>query len=73
MYHSLVDVLSKLPPETKVYCGHEYTVANLEFCLTQGKQQERASQPPHPPPPPPTNGTLWKQAEHMPCDFTPLI
>eukprot|EP00884_Botryococcus_braunii_P012145 jgi/Botrbrau1/20931/Bobra.0135s0061.3 len=36
MYHSLMEVLAKLPPDTKVYCGHEYTVANLEFCLTQG-------------------------------------
>ena len=22
-----------LPPETKVYCGHEYTKTNLDFCL----------------------------------------
>jgi len=31
------DSLSKLaglPAETKVYCGHEYTKANAEFCLT---------------------------------------
>jgi hydroxyacylglutathione hydrolase len=26
--------LSELPPETQVYCGHEYTAANLKFALT---------------------------------------
>ena len=29
-----VDKLAKLPPETTVFCGHEYTLANAEFCLT---------------------------------------
>ena len=32
MFDSLVK-LKNLPPETKVYCGHEYTKSNLEFCL----------------------------------------
>jgi hydroxyacylglutathione hydrolase len=31
MYVSLVEKLGKLPAETRVYCGHEYTVANLRF------------------------------------------
>ena len=26
--------LTGLPPDTRVYCGHEYTVKNLEFALT---------------------------------------
>jgi hydroxyacylglutathione hydrolase len=26
--------LSLLPPDTRVYCGHEYTAANLRFALT---------------------------------------
>jgi hydroxyacylglutathione hydrolase len=26
--------LRNLPPDTKVYCGHEYTAANLRFALT---------------------------------------
>jgi hydroxyacylglutathione hydrolase len=26
--------LRNLPPETQVYCGHEYTAANLRFALT---------------------------------------
>jgi len=25
--------LKMLPPETKIYCGHEYTKTNLDFCL----------------------------------------
>lgn len=33
MYNSLLHVLATLPVETKVYCGHEYTKANLRFAL----------------------------------------
>ena len=29
-----------LPDETKVYCGHEYTVRNLEFALSVDPQNE---------------------------------
>lgn len=32
MFHSLQKIQS-LPPETKLYCGHEYTLANADFCL----------------------------------------
>ncbi len=31
MYESLNVKLAKLPDETKVYCGHEYTASNLKF------------------------------------------
>jgi hydroxyacylglutathione hydrolase len=30
---SSLDKLAALPPSTKVYCGHEYTLANCEFAL----------------------------------------
>ena len=33
MFNSL-SKLKRLPPETKLYCGHEYTLANLKFALT---------------------------------------
>jgi len=33
MYHSL-NRLAALPVQTKVYCTHEYTLANAEFALT---------------------------------------
>ncbi|KAG0026019.1 hypothetical protein BGZ81_006679 [Podila clonocystis] len=33
MYNSLLHILATLPVETKVYCGHEYTKANLQFAL----------------------------------------
>ena len=33
MFQSLKK-LKNLPDDTKVYCGHEYTYKNLEFCLT---------------------------------------
>ena len=29
-----LDKLRALPPDTRVYCGHEYTAANLRFALT---------------------------------------
>ena len=32
MFQSL-NKLKKLPSQTKVYCGHEYTKTNLDFCL----------------------------------------
>ena len=35
MMHEALNVkLAKLPDETSVYCGHEYTEANLRFALT---------------------------------------
>ncbi|KAL1923119.1 uncharacterized protein VTP21DRAFT_9495 [Calcarisporiella thermophila] len=40
MYTNLVENLAKLPPETWVFCGHEYTRANLQFALTVDPQNE---------------------------------
>ncbi|VEL21770.1 unnamed protein product [Protopolystoma xenopodis] len=34
MYNALVKTLGRLPPSTSVYCGHEYTLKNLQFALT---------------------------------------
>lgn len=34
MYHALIEVVAKLPKQTQVFCGHEYTVKNLEFGLS---------------------------------------
>jgi hydroxyacylglutathione hydrolase len=34
MFTSLSDKLGKLPPETRVFCGHEYTVQNLKFAVS---------------------------------------
>lgn len=31
MFDALVNILGTLPDDTKVYCGHEYTVSNLKF------------------------------------------
>jgi len=33
MWHSLQKLMA-LPPETQIYCGHEYTKANTKFALT---------------------------------------
>ena len=33
MFASL-EKIKKLPPETKIYCGHEYTLQNSKFCIT---------------------------------------
>jgi hydroxyacylglutathione hydrolase len=34
MHTSLFGKLGKLPPDTRVYCGHEYTAANLRFAAS---------------------------------------
>ena len=34
MYESLCVTLGELPPETRVFCGHEYTAQNLRFAAT---------------------------------------
>ncbi len=39
MWQSL-DRFRRLPPETMIYCGHEYTLANAEFALTVDPQNE---------------------------------
>ncbi len=33
MHRSLSEKLGRLPPATRVYCGHEYTVSNLRFAV----------------------------------------
>jgi hydroxyacylglutathione hydrolase len=33
MWHSLVK-LRELPEDTEIYCGHEYTAANIKFART---------------------------------------
>ncbi|RIA87912.1 hydroxyacylglutathione hydrolase [Glomus cerebriforme] len=34
MHNSLNNILAKLPEDTKVYCGHEYTKSNLKFAAS---------------------------------------
>jgi len=34
MYRNLIHVISSLPPQTHIFCGHEYTKANLKFALS---------------------------------------
>ncbi|KAM6378973.1 hydroxyacylglutathione hydrolase, mitochondrial isoform 1-T1 [Pluvialis apricaria] len=31
MYRALIEILGSLDPQTRVYCGHEYTINNLKF------------------------------------------
>jgi hydroxyacylglutathione hydrolase len=33
MHRALMEILGALPPETQVFCGHEYTESNLRFAL----------------------------------------
>ena len=40
MFNSLKKIKS-LPKETKIYCGHEYTLQNSEFCLTLDKENSK--------------------------------
>lgn len=41
MYESLVMKLGKLPKDTKVYCGHEYTLNNLRFAQTVDPENQK--------------------------------
>lgn len=34
MYISLYERIGNLPPDTKIYCGHEYTLSNYKFALS---------------------------------------
>jgi hydroxyacylglutathione hydrolase len=40
MYHALYEILAKLPEDTLVYPGHEYTVNNLKVikCITKNRR-----------------------------------
>ena len=40
MYKSL-NKIKKLPLDTKIFCGHEYTLANSKFCLTHDSKNEK--------------------------------
>ena len=39
MFESLNKIKS-LPEETKVYCGHEYTLSNLKFCIKHNPENQ---------------------------------
>ena len=41
--HTSLSRLAGLPPETELYCAHEYTVANLRFALDLEPDNERVS------------------------------
>jgi hydroxyacylglutathione hydrolase len=40
MHRALREVCAQLPNNTKVWCGHEYTVKNLQFALSVEKDNE---------------------------------
>ncbi|KAL9689154.1 hypothetical protein QQ045_033587 [Rhodiola kirilowii] len=44
MYQSLCITLCSLPKPTRVYCGHEYTVKNLQFAQTVEPENEKINQ-----------------------------
>jgi hydroxyacylglutathione hydrolase len=39
MYNSLMKI-KELPKKTKIFCGHEYTLQNANFCLTYDKNNK---------------------------------
>ncbi len=39
MFNSL-EKLKKIPIDTKIYCGHEYTLQNSKFCISQDSNNE---------------------------------
>src|SRR5262249_33163816 len=40
MMHASLSKIAALPAETKIYCGHEYTVTNLRFAQTVEPENE---------------------------------
>lgn len=44
MYESLCSTLGKLPRQTRVFCGHEYTEKNLRFAMTVEPENEKLMQ-----------------------------
>ncbi|XP_066498317.1 hydroxyacylglutathione hydrolase-like protein [Hoplias malabaricus] len=44
MYHNLTEVLGTLPLDTKVFCGHEYTIKNLKFALLVEPENEKVKE-----------------------------
>eukprot|EP01018_Ginkgo_biloba_P016001 Gb_07028 [translate_table: standard] len=44
MYQSLCQTLASLPKSTRVYCGHEYTVKNLQFAMTVEPENDKIKQ-----------------------------
>ena len=40
MFSSL-QIFKNFPKETKIFCGHEYTMKNAEFCKIQDQQNEK--------------------------------
>ncbi|XP_018416710.1 PREDICTED: hydroxyacylglutathione hydrolase, mitochondrial-like [Nanorana parkeri] len=44
MYKALIEILGSLPPETRVYCGHEYTINNLKFARHVEPNNEQIKQ-----------------------------
>jgi len=44
MYSALIEILAKLPDDTNVYCGHEYSISNLNFGLWIEPENDAARQ-----------------------------
>jgi hydroxyacylglutathione hydrolase len=44
MYSALVEKLGRLPGDTRVYCGHEYTAGNLRFAAHVEPENEAVAQ-----------------------------
>ncbi|KAM3864320.1 hydroxyacylglutathione hydrolase-like protein [Diretmus argenteus] len=44
MYHNLTQVLGSLPQDTKVFCGHEYTIKNLKFAMLVEPENEKVKE-----------------------------
>ncbi|XP_061556219.1 LOW QUALITY PROTEIN: hydroxyacylglutathione hydrolase-like protein [Phycodurus eques] len=44
MFRNLTQVLGSLPQDTKVFCGHEYTIKNLKFALLVEPDKEKVKE-----------------------------
>eukprot|EP00918_Siedleckia_nematoides_P047006 GHVU01102993.1.p3 GENE.GHVU01102993.1~~GHVU01102993.1.p3 ORF type:complete len:160 (-),score=33.05 GHVU01102993.1:788-1267(-) len=44
MCEALLHKVTHYPPQTRIYCGHEYAVTNLEFALTVEPDNEKTQE-----------------------------
>jgi hydroxyacylglutathione hydrolase len=44
MYTAMYDILGKLPEDTKVYCGHEYGLMCMKYCVFVEPSNQRANE-----------------------------
>lgn len=62
MYAALIDKISNLPDDTKVYCGHEHSIKNLKFAIHVEPQNDNIA-----------NKMMWCQNKRSLAEPEPTV